>query len=44
MAAVRTIKPPCSVFALTLNDALQPLALFFGSNLARHAGVITVGM
>ena len=23
-----------------MNDALQPLALFFGSNLARNAGVI----
>ena len=29
-----------AVFALADDDALQPLALFFGSNLARHAGVI----
>ncbi len=29
-----------TVFALALDDALQPLPFFFGSNLARHAGVI----
>ena len=28
------------VFALAQNDALQALALFFGRNLARNAGVI----
>ena len=32
-----------SVFALADDDALQALALFFGRNFARHAGVIHRG-
>src|SRR3954452_16994697 len=36
-------KSAMSVFTLALNDALQALALFFGSNLARYPGVIHGG-
>ena len=33
-------KSAVPVFAFALDDALQPLAFFFGSDLARHPGVI----
>ena len=39
-AAVRTMNPPCPFSRSLVNDALQPLALFLGSDLARHADVI----
>ena len=39
-AAVRTMNPPRAIFALALDDVLQPLPLFLGRDLARHAGMV----